>query len=88
LRIARYVVRKELERDESPKLQVFGLVHDAHPAAAEFLNDAVVGDGLPIIGANLTWLIAPSQREQSYGGGTRETAAAPAALRRSEPTDD
>jgi hypothetical protein len=33
--------------DEAPKLSIFGLEHNTHAAPAKFLNDAVVGDGLP-----------------------------------------
>jgi hypothetical protein len=32
--------------DEAIKAGVLGLIHDTHPAAAEFLNDAIVRDGL------------------------------------------
>jgi hypothetical protein len=38
--------RQEFERNETVQLYVFGFVHDTHPAAAQLLDDAVVGDGL------------------------------------------
>ena len=40
------VFSKKLQCDEPPKLSVLGLVHHTHPAAAEFLDDAIVRDGL------------------------------------------
>ena len=46
LRIAGYVIGKELEGDEAVKARVFRFVDDAHAAAAELLDDAVVRDGL------------------------------------------
>ena len=46
LRIAGKVFGKKLECDKATKLRVFGLVHHAHPAAAELFDDAVVRDGL------------------------------------------
>ena len=45
LRIARHVIRKELQRDEAVQPGVFGLVDHTHAAAAELLDDAVVRDG-------------------------------------------
>jgi hypothetical protein len=46
LRIVGDVVRKELESDEASELGVFGLVNQAHAAAAQLLQDAVVGNSL------------------------------------------
>ena len=43
----RYIFGQELQRDEATKLGVLSLIDDTHPAAAQFLDDAVVGDGLP-----------------------------------------
>src|SRR5580700_1694469 len=37
---------KELERNQAAKTDVLGLVHDTHSAAADFLEDAVMRDGL------------------------------------------
>ena len=42
---------QELQRNETSKLGVLSLVDDTHPAAAEFLDDAVVRDGLANHGA-------------------------------------
>jgi hypothetical protein len=46
-RISRELVRKKLRRNMPAQLQVFSFVHYAHAAAPEFLDDAVVRDGLP-----------------------------------------
>jgi hypothetical protein len=39
-------MRKEFERDQTPKFYVLRLVNDAHAAAAYSLDHAVVGDNL------------------------------------------
>ena len=44
LRIARYVIRQELQRHKAAELSIFGLVNNAHPSAAKPFNDAVVGN--------------------------------------------
>ena len=41
-----YVFGQKLQCDKSTKLCVLSLVNDAHPAAAQLLDDAVVRDGL------------------------------------------
>ena len=46
LRILGDFVGQELERDEATEFDVLGLVDDSHAATAEFLDDAVVRDGL------------------------------------------
>ena len=46
LRILRSIFGKKLQGDEAAEQRVFGLVNDAHPAAAEQFDDPVVGDGL------------------------------------------
>jgi hypothetical protein len=46
LRIFGDVVRQKFEGYEPAELEVFGLVDDAHASAAEFLEDAVVRNGL------------------------------------------
>jgi hypothetical protein len=38
---------EELQSDVATKLQVFGFVHDTHPAAADLAEDAVMGNRLP-----------------------------------------
>src|SRR5579864_9835183 len=40
------VLGKELEGNEASQLDVLGLIDDTHASAAEFLDDAVMGDGL------------------------------------------
>src|SRR5260370_9902939 len=37
---------KKLQSDETAERSVLSLVHHAHPATAELLDDAVMGDGL------------------------------------------
>ncbi len=46
LRVLGYIVGQEFQSDEAAEARVLGLVDDAHPAAAELLDDAVVRDGL------------------------------------------
>ena len=41
-----HVIRQELQGDKAVQGYILGLVNHAHPAAAEFLDDAVVRDGL------------------------------------------
>src|SRR5271157_606762 len=45
LGIAFDILRKELESDQTAKASVLGLIHRAHSAAAQFLDDALVRDG-------------------------------------------
>src|SRR5947208_3347657 len=45
LRVASELVRQKLESDEALEPGVFGLVDHTHPACAQLLDDAVVGDG-------------------------------------------
>ena len=40
------IVGEEFESDEAPETGVLGFVDDTHPAAAEFLHDPVMRDGL------------------------------------------
>jgi len=47
LRVFGYFVRQKLERNKAIQSRVLGLVHNAHAAATELLDNAVVGDGLP-----------------------------------------
>ena len=46
LRIEGDFLRQELEGDKAMKPRVFSFVHNAHTAATELLDDAVVRDGL------------------------------------------
>jgi hypothetical protein len=40
------VVREKLQCDKTVQLNVLGLVNHTHPASAEFLEDAVMRNGL------------------------------------------
>ncbi len=44
LRVACNFLRQEFESHEAMKARVFGFIDDSHSAAAEFFNDAVVGN--------------------------------------------
>ena len=46
LRVIGQFVGKKLQGDHPSELRVFRLVDNTHPSATEFLNDAVVRDGL------------------------------------------
>ena len=46
LRVAGKIFGEKFQRDETAELGVFGFIDDAHSAAAELFQDAVVGDGL------------------------------------------
>ena len=46
LRIVSYIFWQELQSDKSAQARVFRLIYDAHSAAAELLNNAIVRDGL------------------------------------------
>jgi hypothetical protein len=46
LRVAGHLLGQELQGDKTAQVGVFGLVNDAHAAAAELFDDAVVRDGL------------------------------------------
>src|ERR1700733_4950819 len=46
LRVAGHLLRQKLEGDKTAQVGVFGLVNDAHAAAPEFLENAVVRDAL------------------------------------------
>src|SRR3954467_7272433 len=42
---------QEFERNESVQSEVFGLIDDTHPSAAQLLHNAVVRNGLPYHGS-------------------------------------
>src|SRR5882762_3308921 len=79
LRILPHIFGEKLQRDEAPKLGVLSLVHHAHSAAAEFLNNAVVRDDLFDHQEILAFRVASSYgrdiRESTKGGagGLRAT---------------
>ncbi len=45
-RILRHFVRQKLQRNKAAQAGIFSLVNHAHTAAAQFLDNAVVRDGL------------------------------------------
>ena len=47
LRVTGNTLWQEFQGDEAMQPRVLGFVDDAHPTAAQFLDDAVVRDGLP-----------------------------------------
>jgi hypothetical protein len=47
LGIARHIVGKKLQSDKAPQPRVLGLINDAHAAAAQLLDNAVVRNGSP-----------------------------------------
>ena len=46
LGVSRNFIGQEFERNKTLKADVLGLVHHTHPTATQFLDDAVVRDGL------------------------------------------
>ena len=46
LRVARELVGREFQCDETMQPRISGLINHAHPAAAQLLHDAVVRNGL------------------------------------------
>jgi len=46
LEILGYFVRQKLQGDKAVQGYIFSLVHHAHPAATQLVDDAVVRDGL------------------------------------------
>ena len=46
LAVASKIVRQEFQRCLAAQAEVFGLINDTHPAAAEFFQNAIVRDGL------------------------------------------
>src|SRR6185437_15963544 len=46
LRVVGHIVRQELQRDKATEIEILGLVHHTHPSAAQFLEDAIMRDGL------------------------------------------
>ena len=57
LRVVGEFVWKELQGDVATQLEVFGLVHHAHPPAADLAEDTVMGNRLPYgLGGRGHWL--------------------------------
>jgi serine/threonine protein kinase len=53
LRVAGNVLRQELEGNKAPKASVLSLIDHAHTAAAELLDDPVMGDGAACDGGTI-----------------------------------
>ena len=66
LRIVGYVVGQELQGHETAELHILGFVDHAHPATAEFFDDAEMRDGLADerIGAGHAAAILECRRNQ------------------------
>ena len=52
---------QELQRDEAAEFGVFGFIHNAHPATAKLLDDAIVRDDAANHWANVTSVKTVSQ---------------------------
>ena len=46
VRVAREFVGQEFQSDVPPQIEIFGLVNDAHAAAAQFAQNCVMREGL------------------------------------------
>ena len=79
LRIPRELFGDELERHGTVQPRVFGFVDDAHAAAAELLDDAVVRERLTDqrIAAGLTAVVAALSGELACGEIDRRSAEEP-----------
>ena len=55
LRVARYVVGKKFERDESVKVGVLCFVDDTHSSAAQSLDNAIMRNGFANHRAEILW---------------------------------
>ena len=74
LPVARQVVRQELEGHEATESSVLRFVDHAHAAAAELLDDAVVGEGLADQGVSAFWrVVGVLLGERSCGHFERRT---------------
>ena len=67
LRVSGDLVGQELQGDEAAELNVLGLVDDTHAAAAEFLDDAVVRDGLADQGERIPAFGSPHLTDAELG---------------------
>ena len=77
--IPRELFGDELERHRTAQPRVFGLVHDAHAAATQLLDDAVVRERLTDqrIAAGLTAVVAALSGELACGEIDRRSAEEP-----------
>jgi hypothetical protein len=57
------------ERDKAVDANVLRLVHESHPATAQFLADSILGDGLP--DPILRGLASSRNLKIQLGGGQR-----------------
>ena len=73
MRILGNPLRQELEGDEAMQADILSLVHDAHPAAAKLLDNAVVRDGLPDHWKQESYVPWDRQVNESRGQGSNTT---------------
>jgi hypothetical protein len=66
LRVLSHFVRQELQRDEAVQFHILGLIDDAHTAATELLDDAVVRNGLA---DHWQRILRRCHRQVNEGGG-------------------
>src|SRR6267378_7849378 len=75
MRVTDQIVGEEFESDKAAEVGVFGLVDDAHAAAAQLFNDAVVRNGFadqgmaPALCCMLWMMDIPSQQQQKAKKG-------------------
>jgi len=69
-----YVIGQELESDKATEVSVLGLVDHTHATATEFLDDAVVRDGLADHGATPMLCGRLGQVNEVEGAGTRRSS--------------
>ena len=71
LRIFCHLFGQELQGHKAVESSVLGLVDDTHPAAAEFLNDAIVRDGLAderVGGWHVQHILGRARNQVNEGG--------------------
>jgi hypothetical protein len=69
VRVADQIIGETLESDKAAKLRVFGLVDDAHSAAAELFDDAVMRNDLESLLKNRSWpgMLGCAQEQVNVG---------------------
>ena len=73
LRVSGYIIGQKLERNETVETSILSFVDNAHPAAAELLNYAVMRDGLADHkGAVLLWSAMLGAHKTRVNGSRRQ----------------